>query len=47
MEDPFVFGTPTSAPCFTDREDETQRLQQNFLHGINTISATLGQNVFG
>lgn len=37
MEDPFVFGTPTSAPCFTDREDETQRLQQNFLHGINTI----------
>ena len=37
MEDPFVFGTATSEPCFTDRENETQRLQQNFLHGINTM----------
>lgn len=37
MEDPFVFGTATSEPCFTDRENETQRLKMNFLHGINTM----------
>ena len=37
MEDPFVFGTATSEPCFTDRENETQRLKLNFLHGINTM----------
>ena len=37
MEDPFVFGTATSEPCFTDRENETQRLKWNFLQGINTM----------
>lgn len=34
---PFVFGVATSGDTFTDREDETKRLLNNFEYGINTI----------
>ena len=34
---PFIFGVATSGDNFTDREKETERLLQNFKHGINTI----------
>lgn len=34
---PFIFGVATSGDNFTDREKETERLLQNFKHGVNTI----------
>ena len=34
---PFIFGVATSGDNFTDREKETERLLQNFRHGINTV----------
>ena len=34
---PFIFGVATSGDNFTDREKETERLLQNFQHGVNTI----------
>lgn len=34
---PFVFGVATSGDNFTDRKAETERLLQNFRHGINTV----------
>ncbi len=34
---PFVFGVATSGDNFTDRERETERLSQNFRHGVNTV----------
>lgn len=34
---PFIFGVATSGDNFTDREIETERLLQNFRHGVNTI----------
>ena len=38
MEDkPFVFGVATSGEHFTDREQETKRLSENFRHGVNTV----------
>ncbi len=37
METPFVFGKIASARNFTDREQETERLVQNFTSGVNTI----------
>jgi hypothetical protein len=37
METPFVFGKIASAGNFTDREQETKRLIQNFTSGANTI----------
>lgn len=37
METPFVFGKIASARNFTDREQETKRLVQNFTSGANTI----------
>lgn len=36
-EKPFAYGTQVSGNLFTDREDETARLKNNFLYGINTI----------
>ena len=33
----FVYGTATYGDCFMDREQETQQLTQNFLHGMNTM----------
>ena len=38
MEDnPFVFGKSVEGPYFTDRKEETKRLEANLTHGINTI----------
>ena len=37
MKNPFVFGTATFDECFTDREQDTQRLLTNFKNGINTM----------
>ena len=34
---PFIFGVATSGENFTDREKETERLLQNFHHGVNTV----------
>ena len=34
---PFVFGVATSGDNFTDRKIETERLLQNFRHGVNTV----------
>jgi len=34
---PFVFGVATSGENFTDRKEETKRLEYNFKYGINTI----------
>lgn len=34
---PFIFGVATSGDNFTDREKETERLLQNFRHGVNTV----------
>ena len=34
---PFIFGVAASGDNFTDREKETERLLQNFRHGINTV----------
>lgn len=37
MNKPFVFGVATSGENFTDRKEETKRLEYNFRYGINTI----------
>ncbi len=37
MNKPFLFGTIVSGENFTDRENESKRLQNNFEYGINTI----------
>lgn len=37
IESPFIFGVKVSGDTFTDRVEETQRLKNNFEHGINTI----------
>lgn len=34
---PFIFGVATSGDNFTDRKEETERLLQNFRHGVNTV----------
>ena len=34
---PFLFGSATSGVNFTDRVKETERLKNNFIHGVNTI----------
>lgn len=34
---PFVFGVKAEGETFTDRREETEILQQNFQHGVNTI----------
>lgn len=34
---PFIFGVATSGDNFTDRKKETERLLQNFRHGVNTV----------
>lgn len=34
---PFIFGVATSGDNFTYREKETERLLQNFKHGVNTV----------
>lgn len=36
-ENPFVFGKSVEGSYFTDREEETRRLEANLTHGINTI----------
>ena len=37
MNAPFIFGKITSGKDFTDREQETRHLKQNFLARVNTI----------
>lgn len=37
MEKSFVYGKSVEGENFTDRVKETHRLQNNFLHGLNTI----------
>ncbi len=34
---PFVFGMVVADNAFTDRKKETERLLQNFKHGVNTV----------
>lgn len=34
---PFIFGIRVRGDNFTDRKEETNRLRENFLHGVNTI----------
>lgn len=34
---PFTFGVAASGDNFTDRKEETERLLQNFRHGVNTV----------
>lgn len=36
-ENPFVFGKSVEGSYFTDREEETRRLEANLTHGINTV----------
>lgn len=36
-EAPFIFGIRVNGDNFTDRKEETERLRENFLHGVNTI----------
>ena len=36
-ENPFVFGKSVEGSYFTDREEETKRLEANLTHGINTV----------
>ena len=36
-ENPFAFGRSVEGPNFTDRKEETKRLEANLTHGINTI----------
>lgn len=36
-ENPFAFGGSVTGSFFTDREEETKRLEANLSHGINTI----------
>lgn len=37
MKEPFIFGRAVSGEYFTDRENETKKLVDNFRYGINTI----------
>lgn len=37
MENPFVFGKSVEGNYFTDRAEETKRLESNLTHGINTV----------
>ena len=37
MKTPFMYGVAADSDHFTDRENETKRLQLNFENGINTI----------
>ena len=37
MEIPFIFGKIAMGDNFTDREEETKQLENNFIYGINTI----------
>lgn len=36
-ENPFVFGKSVEGNYFTDRDEETKRLEANLTHGINTV----------
>lgn len=36
-ENPFVFGKSVEGNYFTDRDEETKRLESNLTHGINTV----------
>lgn len=36
-ENPFMFGKSVEGNYFTDRQEETRRLEANLTHGINTI----------
>ena len=36
-ENPFVFGKSVEGDYFTDRDEETKRLEANLTHGINTV----------
>lgn len=36
-ENPFLFGKSLEGNFFTDREEETKRLEANLSHGINTV----------
>lgn len=36
-ENPFLFGKSVEGNFFTDREEETKRLEANLSHGINTV----------
>ncbi len=36
-ESPFIYGTTVSTNSFTNREDETGKLTNNLINGINTI----------
>ena len=37
MENPFIYGVATFGKWFTDREEDSKRLSENFIHGVNTI----------
>lgn len=37
MENPFAFGKAVEGAFFTDRREDTHRLNANLSHGINTI----------
>lgn len=37
MENPFLFGAAITGKWFTDREEDTKRLEANFRHAIHTI----------
>ena len=37
MEQPFIFGRSVTGQYFTDREQETTKLVNNFKYGVNTI----------
>lgn len=37
MNTPFMYGVAADSAHFTDRENETRRMQLNFENGINTI----------
>ena len=37
MENPFLFGKAVNGQYFTDRQEDSRRLEANLTHGINTI----------
>lgn len=37
MDKPFIFGVAAAGDNFTDRKNESLRLEANFTHGVNTI----------
>ena len=41
MEKPFVFGKAVSDSNFIGREEESERLRQNFSYGVNTVDKHL------